>query len=92
LTGNFVIRVFDLRHYSTMKASIEKLRRLTSHSHKVDVKEKGDVMATTQIDELDRAGKVTQLTLTSKIYRNLMFIRSWVLLRNRRDFSRVYAL
>jgi hypothetical protein len=43
-----------------MKASIEKLRRLTSHSHKVDVKEKGDVMATTQIDELDRAGKDMQ--------------------------------
>ncbi|XP_023637921.1 uncharacterized protein At2g33490 isoform X1 [Capsella rubella] len=43
-----------------MKASIEKLRRLTSHSHKVDGKDKGETVATTQIDELARAGKDMQ--------------------------------
>ncbi|XP_018441965.2 uncharacterized protein At2g33490 isoform X2 [Raphanus sativus] len=41
-----------------MKASIGMLRRLTSH--KVDAKEKGEVVATAQIDELDRAGKDMQ--------------------------------
>lgn len=39
-----------------MKASMGMLRRLTSH--KVDAKEKGELVATAQIDELDRAGKV----------------------------------
>ncbi|CAH2045292.1 unnamed protein product [Thlaspi arvense] len=41
-----------------MKASIERLRRLTSH--KVDAKEKGELVATAQIDELARAGKDMQ--------------------------------
>ncbi|KAJ0237877.1 hypothetical protein HA466_0244060 [Hirschfeldia incana] len=41
-----------------MKASIGMLRRLTSH--KVDAKEKGELVATAQIDELDRAGKDMQ--------------------------------
>lgn len=74
-----------------MKASIEKLRRLTSHSHKVDVKEKGEVMATTQIDELDRAGKVTKLTLTSLISKNLSQFNVLTNSGFCGDFSRVYA-
>ncbi|KAL1210094.1 hypothetical protein V5N11_010669 [Cardamine amara subsp. amara] len=41
-----------------MKASIERLRRLTSH--KVDVKEKGELVSMSQIDELARAGKDMQ--------------------------------
>ncbi|KFK33616.1 hypothetical protein AALP_AA5G037000 [Arabis alpina] len=41
-----------------MKASIERIRRLTSH--KVDAKEKVELVATTQIDELARAGKDMQ--------------------------------
>ncbi|CAH8388430.1 unnamed protein product [Eruca vesicaria subsp. sativa] len=41
-----------------MKASIGMLRRLTSH--KVDAKERGELVATSQIDELDRAGKDMQ--------------------------------
>ncbi|XP_010514359.1 PREDICTED: uncharacterized protein At2g33490-like isoform X2 [Camelina sativa] len=43
-----------------MKASIEKLKRFTSHSHKVDAKDKGEIVSTTQIDELARAGKDMQ--------------------------------
>lgn len=39
-----------------MKASMGMLRRLTSH--KVDAKEKGELVATAQIEELDLAGKV----------------------------------
>ncbi|KAG2301550.1 hypothetical protein Bca4012_059798 [Brassica carinata] len=41
-----------------MKASIGMFRRLTSH--KVDAKERGELFATAQIDELDRAGKDMQ--------------------------------
>ncbi|ESQ32790.1 hypothetical protein EUTSA_v10003842mg [Eutrema salsugineum] len=41
-----------------MRASIERLRKLTSH--KVDAKEKGELVATAQIDELARAGKDMQ--------------------------------
>lgn len=40
-----------------MKASIGRLRKLTSH--KVDAKEKGELVATALVDELARAGKVT---------------------------------
>lgn len=39
-----------------MKASIGRLRKLTSH--KVDAKEKGELVATALVDELARAGKV----------------------------------
>ncbi|CAN7003592.1 unnamed protein product [Brassica oleracea var. botrytis] len=41
-----------------MKASMGMLRRLTSH--KVDAKEKGELVATAQIEELDLAGKDMQ--------------------------------
>ncbi|KAG2261427.1 hypothetical protein Bca52824_068506 [Brassica carinata] len=41
-----------------MKASIGRLRKLTSH--KVDAKEKGEVVATALVDELARAGKDMQ--------------------------------
>ncbi|CAN8253731.1 unnamed protein product [Cochlearia groenlandica] len=44
-----------------MKASLGRLRRLTSHHHKVDAKEKEEIVATAaQIDELARAGKDMQ--------------------------------
>lgn len=39
-----------------MKASIGRLKRFASH--KVDAKEKGELVATAEIDELARAGKV----------------------------------
>uniref|UniRef100_A0A1J3GG92 BAR domain-containing protein n=1 Tax=Noccaea caerulescens TaxID=107243 RepID=A0A1J3GG92_NOCCA len=41
-----------------MKASIGRLKRFTSH--KVDAKEKGELVATAEIDELARAGKDMQ--------------------------------
>ncbi|XP_018483089.2 uncharacterized protein At2g33490 isoform X2 [Raphanus sativus] len=41
-----------------MKASIGRLRKLTSH--KVDAKEKGELVATALVDELARAGKDMQ--------------------------------
>lgn len=49
-----------------MKASIGRLRKLTSH--KVDAKEKGELVATALVDELARAGKVNfQIPLFDRV-------------------------
>lgn len=85
----FVVDVILQVWVNTMKASIGRLRRLTSH--KVDAKEQGELVSTAQIDELDRAGKVNSSAFAFLISElsQFMYSRIWVF-RNRRDFSRVY--